>query len=492
MRKLSTAARRAVAGAVAATLLPVATATATTGATDTTTDRVPRATGTVDLGRELQTMDGFGISQAFQRAAVMDGLQGLSEENQREVLDLLLDRETGAGISILRLGIGSSPDEVYDHMRSIQPTDPGGPDATPRYEWDGYDGGQVWLAREAQAHGVERFFADAWSAPGYMKTNGSDANGGTLCGLSGASCGSGDWRQAYADYLLQYVRFYAEEGIEITDLGFTNEPDLTTSYASMRFSPQQAVDFARVLGRTIEDSEFPGLNLVCCDAAGWEVQRPFTSAIEADPEASSLVDLHTGHNYVNQARSPLPTDEPTWMSEWSPNGDRWNEAWDDGSGFDGMTVARDIHAALTQAGVTGYVYWFGASTGTTRGFVQMDGASYNVSKRLWAFAAYSRFIRPDAVRLDAWSGSSNVSVTAFRNAGDPSSGGGSTVLEILNNGYGTENQTFSLTGGTVAGTGSVYLTDAGHDLERTGEASVSGGQLSLRLPPRSLTTVVLD
>jgi O-glycosyl hydrolase len=52
---------------------------------------------------------------------------------------------------------------------------------------------------------VKIIYADAWSAPGYMKTNGNDANGGTLCGLSGARCSSGDWRQAYADYLVRYV-----------------------------------------------------------------------------------------------------------------------------------------------------------------------------------------------------------------------------------------------------------------------------------------------
>jgi glucosylceramidase len=466
----------AVAAALAATLLPLASA-AETG----------QAAGTIDLGEQLQPIDGFGVSQAFQRAAVIDGLQGLTPENGQEVVDLLFSQEAGAGLSILRLGIGSSSDEVYDHMKSIQPTDPGGPDAEPQYVWDGYDGGQVWLAQQAQSYGVERFYADAWSPPGYMKTNGSDANGGTLCGLPGASCDSGDWRQAYADYLVQYVRFYAEEGIEITDLGFTNEPDLSTSYASMELTPEQAVDMVNVLGPTIEASEFSGLNLACCDAAGWEVQRPFTEAIEADPQAAGFVDLHTGHSYVNPARSPLPTDKPFWMSEWNPDGDAWTEGWDDGTGYDGMSIAEDIHATLAEAEANAYVYWLGASIDATRALIQMDGADYHVSSRLWAMAAYSRFIRPEAVRVGAESGASGVNVTAFRNAD------GSTVVEILNTGDGAVNQSFDLTGGEVAGTGSVYLTDGTHGLERTGDAAVSDdGRLTLDLPARSLTTVVLD
>ena len=49
-----------------------------------------------------------------------------------------------------------------------------------------------------------------------MKTNNNENNGGTLCGVPGASCSSGDWRQAYANYLLAYVDFYAQAGVNIT------------------------------------------------------------------------------------------------------------------------------------------------------------------------------------------------------------------------------------------------------------------------------------
>ena len=121
-------------------------------------------------------------------------------------------------------------------MKSIQPVDPGGPNAPPQYVWDGYDGGQVWLAKQAKAYGVKRFFADAWSAPGYMKTNGSALNGGQVCGTTGASCGSGDWRQAYANYLVQYAKDYAAAGVPLTYIGPSNEPDYSASYDSITMS----------------------------------------------------------------------------------------------------------------------------------------------------------------------------------------------------------------------------------------------------------------
>lgn len=439
--------------------------------------------GSVDFGTDLQHIDGFGFAGAFQRAAVINGLFGLTPENQQQVLDLLLNPETGAGFSILRLGIGSSIESPYDLMRSIQPQDPGGPDAPPQYEWDGYDGGQVWLARHAQAYGVERFFADAWSAPGYMKTTGIDANGGVLCGLPGTACAA-DWREAYANYLIQFVRFYADEGIAITDLGFTNEPDFTATYASMRFDHAQAIDFIKVIGPAI-DASGVDVNLVCCDSFGWNQQAGYTQAIEADPQAARWVDVHTGHSYASRARSPLPTGAPAWMSEYALPSGTWNEAWDNGANNSGLVLANDIHDTLVLAGVNGYVSWFGMSRAGTTAPLQADGPVYHVAKRLYATAAYSRFVRPDAFRVPAQTTSGDVKISAFRNAD------GSKVVNIINNGTSATALDLSLAGVPAASHAVTYLTDEQHSLARTGESIVTDPELAVDLPARSLTTLVL-
>lgn len=173
----------------------------------------------VDLTTTYQTIDGFGFSQAFGRAAEF---QALNTTAQKQGLDLLFSTTTGAGMTIVRNRIGSG-----GAGDSIEPTSPGSPTASPTYVWDGNDAGQVWLSKQAMSYGVETFYADAWSAPGFMKTNGNEANGGYLCGTTGHTCSSGDWRQAFANMLVKYVQFYAEEGIPITHLGFLNEPDYT-------------------------------------------------------------------------------------------------------------------------------------------------------------------------------------------------------------------------------------------------------------------------
>ncbi|MCO6009008.1 hypothetical protein NE236_28945 [Actinoallomurus purpureus] len=437
--------------------------------------------GRVDFRSGLQRIDGFGFSEAFQRAAVIHGLNGLSAPKQKEVVDLLFGRDTGAGASILRLGIGSSSDKVYDHMPSIEPADPGGPDAPPKYVWDGDDGGQVWLAQQAKAYGVKRFYADAWSAPGFMKDDGTDANGGTLCGLQGTSCANGaDWRKAYANYLVRYARFYRQEGIRITDLGFTNEPDITVSYASMRFTPAQAVEFVKVLGPVAKKA---GLNLSCCDHTGWTGQADYTRAIEADPQASRWVTTITGHAYSSPVTAPQPTRGPAWMSEWGPGGSTWNENWDDGTEYSGFAVASNIDQTMTAGNAGAYLYWLGASIGATRALIQLDGDAYHVSKRFWALAAYSRFIRPGATRVAARATDPAVRVSAYRNAD------GTKVVELLNTGTAKSTTDLALDGG--AGRAQAYLTDADHSVSPVAAARTHGRDLSVELAPRSLTTVVL-
>ena len=122
---------------------------------------------TVNLAQTYQTMDGFGTSEAFQRAVQMTKLPA---DGQRKALDLMFSLDKGAGFSILRNGIGSSPDMSSDHMKTIAPKNPGGPKAAPNYSWDGSDNGQLWVSQEAaHTYGVTTFYADAWSAPGYMK-----------------------------------------------------------------------------------------------------------------------------------------------------------------------------------------------------------------------------------------------------------------------------------------------------------------------------------
>lgn len=101
---------------------------------------------TVNLAQRYQVIDGFGFSEAFQRA---NGIVNLPEPKRQQVLDLLFNTTTGAGFTILRNGIGSSLDSSRDYMNTILPKSPGSPTATPNYVWDGKDSGQLWVSQQA-------------------------------------------------------------------------------------------------------------------------------------------------------------------------------------------------------------------------------------------------------------------------------------------------------------------------------------------------------
>ena len=171
----------------------------------------PTTALTVDLSKKYQAIDGFGFSEAFQRAY---NIYNLPEPKRAALVDLLFNTTTGAGFSILRNGIGSSPNTSLDWMNTIAPKAPASPDAPIEYSWDRKDAGQLWVSQQAVKYGVKTFYANAWAAPGWMKTNGVDSHGGFLCGTLGAPKGTctQDWRQGYADYLVKLVKFYAVSG----------------------------------------------------------------------------------------------------------------------------------------------------------------------------------------------------------------------------------------------------------------------------------------
>jgi Glycosyl hydrolase family 30 beta sandwich domain len=182
----------------------------------------------------------------------------------------------------------------------------------------------------------------------------------------------------------------------------------------------------------------------------------------------------------------LPTSKPTWMSEYGLGGTTWNEAWDAGGPSAAIVLANDIHDALTQASVNAYVTWFGASLGATRAPIQLDGENYHVSKRLYATAAYSRFIRPGAYRVPAETSGRLLKVSAFRNAD------GGKVVNILNNRASQTRLDLTLDAATAGSRVAAYRTDEEHSLSPVDTAALDGAKLTVNLAPRSLTTVILS
>jgi glucuronoarabinoxylan endo-1,4-beta-xylanase len=436
---------------------------------------------TIDGATGYQSIDGFGISEAFGMAQAIENVASASA--QKQMLDLLFNPATGAGFTILRNEIPS------DTAHTIEPTSPGSPTAPPHYV-SGDDWGQVWLSQQAQRYGIKRFYADAWGAPAFMKTNNSDINGGTLCGAPGAdTCSTGDWRQAYANYLVRYIKDYQGEGIKLTEIGYVNEPTYAPSYSSMVMTPAQTEDFAKILGPALLHAEL-STRIVCCDTEGWDSAPDYTGAITGDPVASRYVSIISSHGYNAPPDSLLTSanDKPIWETEWSTFSP-FDPAWDDGSTSSGFAWAQNIYTGLTAANLNAFFYWWGVTTSTdNESLIRLSGTTVTPAKRLWAFASYSRFVRPGARRIGASSGNSSLEVTAYKNVN------GSLAIVVLNTASSDIPTLFSLQNLGLAHNAQAvpFLTNAASNTAAQAPLLVSQGAFNATVPARSLVTYVIQ
>ena len=469
--------RKLTALAAAVTVVAAMTAAATQAR-----PALAASTATINGGTTDQTITGFGASEAFGEAAtVMDSSSAI----QQQALGDLYSPTTGAGLDILRNEVSA------DSGDTIEPTAPSSPTATPSYSSlasINSDQGQLWFAQQIKAdYGVTNVFADAWSAPAFMKTNDETDNGGAVCGVSGATCSSGSWVQAYANYLKQYAADYAAAGDPLTYIGPENEANLSTSYDSMQLSPAQTVNILDVLGPTMASSGL-STQVECCATEGWNYAQQYAAAIEADSTASADTSVFTSHGYTEAPTTPLAGwTKPAWETEWSTF-ESWDPAWDDGTDASGLSWAQNIFNGLDEANLNAFLYWWGSTTpsenGDNEGLIQINGSTVIPSGRLWAFANFSRYVRPGAVRIGATTSDGNLTLDAFKNTN------GTITVVALETGTSSDPVTFSLAGTGVANGATVtpYLTNSSNDVAAQPTTTVSSGSFSYTMPARSLVT----
>ncbi|GJC80324.1 endo-1,6-beta-D-glucanase [Colletotrichum liriopes] len=402
---------------------------------------------TVDPSSKLQNIDGFGFSQAFGRAKEF---QNAPKALQQEALDLLFSTTKGAGFSIIRNRIGSG-----GKGDSILPTSPGSPSGKPAYVWDNDDRGQVWFTKQAVGYGVKQIYADAWSAPGFMKTSGNEATAG---------CTSGDWRQPYADFLTQYIKYYEQSGLNVTHVGFLNEPDYTTSYSQMQisFNAQEAISFIPTLFKTLQSAGLK-TKITCCDAVGWGSTVKYTNALVPAGMEQYLGHI-TSHTYSGDANTALDTKLSSWVTE-SGITKAFDTTWyKNGGATEGMTWANKIAVGIINARLSAYLYWEG----------------FELSQ----LSSDSHLIHPPGAQRLATSGTiANVLTAAVRNTD------GSIVLVFTNNDSAAKSASVTIKGYTPK-TSAAYVTDNSHKFAAT-QSNISGSTVSVSVPAKGVVTVKL-
>jgi O-glycosyl hydrolase len=185
----------------------------------------------------------------------------------------------------------------------------------------------------------------------------------------------------------------------------------------------------------------------------------------------------------------MNTPHRVWQTENADLQGPWSTTFYSSNGAgEGLLWATKISDALTKANASAYLYWIGVQGGATNSKlirISDDKKSVIPSKRLWAMANWSRFVRPRAVRVGTAGGPSGARVSAFRNVD------GRVAVQVVQTGASAGSVGVKV-GKNVKGA-EAWLTDNGHDCDKLDvQVAADGGSVSAVVPGRSMVTFVLD
>lgn len=378
------------------------------------------ATINVDPAAKYQTILGQG--QSLESSSVAN-IAALSSAKREQLLNELFNPTTGNGYSMVRLSMGC-PDFCSQEFYTYDDVPAGQTDESlSRFSIQkDIDAGIVATAqRVKQINPSVKFYLSMWSAPAWMKTNGSLSNGGSV-------------KPEYYDELARYQRLaiqaYQAQGIPVTAMTPQNEPRVITNYPTGEWTGEQMRDYVR-------DHLGPELERTGLSTEIWvgDDNPPrltdFVPAILDDPRAARYVDGVAIHDYSG--------DDPTVLSEFSVKypgvplhltersyygvtGER-NKV--DGSQQAGVTRVMDFF----RNGLSSWTYWLSffdtagePNTGPLRAeccaipVTAEPGAldAYTLNRDYYLYGQFSRFVLPGSVRIGSDQTSKDVTNVAFR------------------------------------------------------------------------------
>jgi glucosylceramidase len=397
-------------------------------------------TVTVNENTTYQSMDGFGAALTGSSAYVINQKMNATQRD-----NLLNDLFTAGGIrlSFVRHTIGASDfstsSYTYDDVPAGQ-TDPGL--ANFSIAKDKVD--VVPMLKLARGKNPAlKVLGSPWSAPAWMKENGS-LNGGWL---------NVAHYKAYAAYLARYIQAYQAEGVPIYAITVQNEPlHETSSYPSMRMDPANQASFLKNdLKPAFDAAGITGTRIIVYDH-NWD--RPdYPNSVFSDAAARAIAAGSAFHGYGGSVDQQSTThnaypDKDIWFTEISGGG--WatdfggNLRWNFSNIVIGTTrhwaksvllwnVALDQNAGPTNGGCS-----------NCRGVVTVNNATgaYTREVEYYVLGHASKFVDPGAVRIASNTFSGGIENVAFKNPD------GTKVLIALNNG--SSSSTFKVKWGGQA------------------------------------------
>jgi glucosylceramidase len=374
----------------------------------------------VDTGKRFQEVFGFGGAVTD---AVAEVHARLTPAAQRAFLTAYFDPHAGLGYNVLRTTIHSSDfaSASYTYVRDG--------DAALESFNIGHDLKlRVPLLRAAlaaaRAHGTDmRVFASPWSAPAWMKSNGSMTGGGSLLPA---------YRDTWARYIVKFVQAYGQAGVPLWGLSVQNEPMAQQTWESMIFSAEEETRFlGDHLGPALRAAGLGDKNVIV-----WDHNRDLlpqrAAHILSDPKARPYVWGVGYHWYETWAGgAPMHRNVAAVHADWPDVNllmtegciEKFDPArlqdWANGERYASQMIG-DLNA-----GSSGWVDWNmlldshgGPNHKNNFCFAPLHAAADGqlvFTPIYTAIGHFSRYIRPRARRVSAATSRSVLDATAFCN-----------------------------------------------------------------------------
>jgi glucuronoarabinoxylan endo-1,4-beta-xylanase len=422
----------------------------------------------VDWNTVHQRIDGFGASSAW------NGSWNTAEA------DLLFSSSTnisyqsgtynGAGLSLLRNHIAYAGTTAATAVPTTAETQ---------------------IMQLAQARGA-RVWSTPWTPPaGFKSTNdiydGDKATAGGIDGGSYLGSGGNITNVNYASQLANYVNsMETTYGVNIYALSVQNEPDAdVTNYEACQWNGSQIHDFVTNLSTALAAKGYGATQIIIPESQNWTADEALFTPTLNDPNTAAVVGIVADHDYVannNVGDQTVPPALPVgnkamWETEVALL------SGSDSSIANGIYYAQRIYEYMTQAQANAYHYWWLVASGAgNEGLLDTSAA---VTKRLFTFGQYSRFVRPNFYRINATSTQSSVLVSAYKDSASTS-----FAIVAVNTNVNTDaDYTFNL-GHFTAATVTPWVTSALLNLAPQTPVIVTNNQFVYDVPALSVVTFV--
>lgn len=261
-----------------------------------------------------------------------------------------------------------------------------------------------------------KFLASPWSPPNFMKNTKNACFGGKLLKK---------YQQTYADYLVKFIKSYAELGINVEYITVQNEPNVAQTWESCLFNPNDEIEFVtNYLYPTFQINDIKTKIIIYDHNKEKLYSRALAEFSNPDMnKATSGIAFHwyTGNHFENLSlcRQTFP-DKLLIHSEGCC-------ALNPDDSFPN-SFALDINGDLNN-GVNAYIDWnilldSNGGPNHKKNFcnsivmLNKDNTDYIKSLAFYYMAHYSKFIKPGAYRIAYSKYMEDITLTAFKNPDD--------------------------------------------------------------------------